>query len=116
MHGFAAGLFGLSVEQLAHLSDDRIGRALDRLFEADRAALLTELVVALGQNFAVRFDQVHNDSTSVAFCGQYRAASGRRPRAQRAPVITYGFSNTVAAKDMWSQLRGASRRGAGGGG
>ena len=91
-HGFAAGLFGLSLEQLAHLSDDRIGRALDRLFEADRAALLTELVVAVGQKFAVRFDQLHNDSTSVAFCGQYRAASGRRLRAQRAPVITYGFS------------------------
>ncbi len=42
-HGFASELFGLSAQQMAHLSDDRIGRALDRLFDADRSALLTEV-------------------------------------------------------------------------
>jgi hypothetical protein len=36
-NGFAAGLFGVDAAQAGRLSDDRIGRALDRLFDADRA-------------------------------------------------------------------------------
>jgi transposase len=90
--GFAPGAFGLCAEQMAHLGDDRIGRALDRLFDADRAALLTEVVLAVGQKFKVAFDQLHNDSTSVSLCGQYRAANGRTIRGRTAPAITYGFS------------------------
>lgn len=89
---FAGGLFGLSTADLSHLTDDRIGRALERLFDVDRAALLTEVVVTLARRFGVRFDRLHNDSTSVSFCGQYRAASGRSVRARRAPAITYGYS------------------------
>jgi transposase len=92
VHGFAQGLFGLSVEEMEHVSDDRIGRALDRLFDADRAALLTEVVLTVGQRFDVRFDRLHNDSTSISFCGQYRAAGGRAIRGRTAPVITYGFN------------------------
>jgi hypothetical protein len=41
VHGFASGMFGLSAKEMAHLGDDRLGRALDRLFDCDRAALLT---------------------------------------------------------------------------
>ena len=92
VNGFAPGLFGLSADEMEHLGDDRIGRALDHLFDADRGALLTEVVVAIGQKFAVCFDQLHNDSTSIAFCGQYREiAHGSRSR-RTAPVITYGRS------------------------
>ena len=92
VHGFAQGLFGLSAEQMERLSDDRIGRALDRLFDADRAGLLTEVVLALGQHFSVKFEEFHNDSTTVTLCGQYRAASGRAIRGRRALAITYGFN------------------------
>ena len=74
------------------LGDDRIGRALDRLFDVDRAALLTETVVAAGKRFSLRFDELHNDSTSIRFCGQYRGARGRKLRGKRAPAITYGYS------------------------
>jgi transposase len=90
--GFAPELFGLARVQMGYLGDDRIGRALDRLFDADRAALLTTVVLAVGQKFAVRFEQLHNDSTSVAFCGQYRGATGRPMRGRMAPAITYGYS------------------------
>jgi hypothetical protein len=90
--GFAPGMFGISAEQMDRLSDDRIGRALDRLFDADRAGLLTEVVVAVGQRFGVRFERLHNDSTSVAFCGQYSQASGRALRGRTAPAIVRGFS------------------------
>lgn len=92
VHGFAAGMFGIDAEQMRRLSDDRIGRALDRLFDADRAALLTEVVVAVGRRFGVAFERLHNDSTSIALCGQYRAAGGRTLRARTAPAITFGFS------------------------
>ena len=34
---------------MEHLGDDRIGRALDQLFDVDLAALLTAVVVAVGQ-------------------------------------------------------------------
>jgi transposase len=89
---FAPELFGLSSLQMAQLGDDRIGRALDRLFDADRAALLTEVVLAVGQKFAVDFAELHNDSTSVSFCGQYRGATGRSIRGRTAPAIIYGHS------------------------
>jgi transposase len=92
VHEFAAGMFGISAEEMPHLCDDRLGRALDRLFDSDRAALLTEVALAVGQHFGVKFDEFHNDSTSVSVCGQYRAASGRTIRGRTAPAVTYGHS------------------------
>ncbi len=92
VQGFAPELFGLAPAQSERLDDDRLGRALDRLFLADRAALLTEVVIAAGQQFAVKFDRLHNDSTSVSFCGQYRASRGQRCRGVREPVNTYGYN------------------------
>jgi hypothetical protein len=92
VHGFADGMFGISAQEMVHLCDDRLGRALDRLFDADRTALLTELVLAVGQRFGVRFDEFHNDSTSISFCGSYRGAHGRQIRGRTAPAITYGRS------------------------
>lgn len=51
--------------------DDVLGRALDRLFEIDRASLLTTLVVQTIQTFQIDTAQLHNDSTSVKFSGAY---------------------------------------------
>jgi hypothetical protein len=45
--GFAPECFGLAPQEAAAISDDAIGRALDRLFDADRAAILTDVVVAV---------------------------------------------------------------------
>jgi len=90
--GFAPECFGLAPQEAAAISDDAIGRALDRLFDADRAAILTDVVVAVVREFDVALDELHNDSTTVSFCGQYRAAQGRKLRGQRAPAITYGYS------------------------
>jgi len=90
--GFDATLFGLRAGDVHQLSDDSLGRGLDRLFDADRAALVTKLVVALGKRFDVRFDQLHNDSTTIRLTGQYRAARGRTLRGRRAPWVTYGLS------------------------
>jgi transposase len=92
VHGFASGMFGVTVQDMQRLSDDRLGRALDRLYDADRTALLTELVLAVGERFEVRFEEFHNDSTTISLCGSYRAATGRKIRGRTAPVVTYGHS------------------------
>jgi len=92
VHGFAAGLFGVAAEDLDSLSDDRLGRALDRLFEADRAALLTEVVLVMAKRFAVQLERLHNDSTSISFCGQYREQRATSRSGQRAPVLAFGYS------------------------
>src|SRR5215470_8608492 len=92
VNGFATGMFGITAEEMEHLGDDRLGRALDRLFDADRAALLTDVVIAVGQVFGLRFEEIHNDSTTVSFCGAYRAAWGRKIRGRTAPAISYGIS------------------------
>jgi transposase len=89
---FAPEAFGLTADQVEHVGDDAIGRALDRLFDADRASLLTAVVVTAGERFGLRLDELHNDSTSIRFCGQYRQAQGRSIRGKRAPFITYGYS------------------------
>lgn len=50
--GWVPALLGLSSEDdVALLNDDRAGRALDRLFDADRSALLTDLVVGAVREF-----------------------------------------------------------------
>lgn len=89
---FTPSAFGLTAEQASQLRDDQLGRALDRLFDADRGSLLTAVVLAAARQFSLRFRELHNDSTSVSFTGQYRAARGRQLRGRRAPWITYGHS------------------------
>jgi len=49
-----AGRSASRAEEMEHLGDDRLGRALDRLFDADRAALLTEVVLAVAERFGVK--------------------------------------------------------------
>ena len=53
------------------IGDDAIGRALDRLFEADRASLLTRLALSALEHFDLDTSRVHNDSTSIKLSGAY---------------------------------------------
>jgi hypothetical protein len=71
----AIGYRALEVEKFG---DDRFGRALDRLYRADRASLMTEVVTAVVHAFALELPRVHNDSTTVKAYGKYpgRTASG----------------------------------------
>jgi transposase len=89
---FAPQAFGLDEASAQHVGDDAVGRALDRLFDADRAGLLTDVVVGAVSVFNVALEELHNDSTTVRFCGQYTQARGRKVRGKRAPFITYGYS------------------------
>ena len=92
VHAFGAEAFRLTPAQADRLGDDRVGRALDRLFDADRASLLTTLAVETVRRFGLAVDELHNDSTTVKFTGTYQAARGRRIRGRRAPWVTHGHS------------------------
>jgi transposase len=85
VHGFAAGLFGVAADDLEALGDDR-------LFEADRATLLTEVVLGVAKRFAVQLERLHNDSTSISFCGHYHEQRGPSRTGQRPLVLTFGYS------------------------
>lgn len=90
--GLDATALGLRPGEAGLINDDRAGRALDRLFAADRASLLCELVLGVVEEFAVEVSQLHNDSTSIALHGDYAGADGRPRAGRRAPAITHGYS------------------------
>lgn len=56
-------------------NDDRYGRALDKLHKADRASLMTNLVLRLIEVSELDLSRIHNDSTSVKTTGQMPGAS-----------------------------------------
>jgi len=90
--GFPPALVGLQGDEAALLNDDRVGRALDQLFDADRGSLLTALTLHAISEFAVDCQQLHNDSTSFALHGDYRQADGRARGSKRTPAAKLGHS------------------------
>ncbi|MDQ3274208.1 MAG: DUF4277 domain-containing protein, partial [Actinomycetota bacterium] len=89
---FAPGLLGLSPGEVEVVNDDRVGRALEQLFDADRASLLTELMLSVIAGFGIDTAELHNDSTSVSVSGVYREATGTPRGGKPTPVITFGHS------------------------
>lgn len=85
-------LLGLAPDQAQHLNDDRVGRALDALFLADRAGLMTEVVLRTVREFKVDLDQLHNDSTTLTLTGEYRAADGSVVKGIPSLWVTYGHN------------------------
>ena len=92
VEAFAPEGFGLKSGEVERLTDDAVGRALDKLFDADRGALMTEIVIRTRERFGLCMDEVNNDSTTVKLTGQYKQAKGRSIRGKKAPFVTYGFS------------------------
>lgn len=88
----APGLLGLGAKDISRLTDDHLGRALDRLFDADRATLLTEVVLRAVRAFDIELDQIHTDTTTVTFSGVYGLAMGRALRGKKALRITHGHN------------------------
>ena len=84
---------GLTPAQLPSLNDDRVGRCLDRLFDADVPALTLAVVAHAVREFAVDLDELHNDSTTVTFHGDYEAADHQRTlRGKLRLAITHGHN------------------------
>jgi len=97
---FDPSLLGLAPADSGVLNDDRVGRTLLRLFDADRASLLTELVLRAVDRFGIDCSQLHNDSTSVTFSGAYRSATGVSRGGKATSAITFGHN-----KDHRSDLK-----------
>ena len=53
-------------------------------------ALLTDIVLRMVREFKVRLDELHNDSTSITFQGDYRNADGRDVDGLSTHRITWG--------------------------
>ncbi|MHB1493407.1 MAG: IS1634 family transposase [Thermoplasmataceae archaeon] len=89
---FEPSLLGLSAEQLQHMNDDRIGRILDLLFDADRSSMLIEIAKRTVQRFGINMDEFHNDSTTITFSGDYSGADGSDKRGKASAAITLGHN------------------------
>jgi transposase len=58
------------------LNDDRIGRALDALFE-HRHSILGSIAVHVAQEFGIPLSELHFDPTHITFYGEYKNSEAR---------------------------------------
>jgi hypothetical protein len=113
-------LLGLPGSGAELLNDDRLGRCLDKLFEADRAALMTAAVVQAARSFELNLEELHNDSTTVTLSGEYVDAKGQRRNGKgrspsfkcsecRRPTTSQGFRRCRANHESKIPGKSASR-------
>lgn len=86
-------LLDLWPEELEYLTDDCLGRSLARFFRSVGPPLVLAVVRQVIQQFAVRLDELHNDSTTVTFYGAYAEAAEEGRRGGRPThAITWGHN------------------------
>jgi len=85
-------VLGLVPGEVELLNDDRVGRMLDRLFDCDRASLITQTVLEVIRQFGIETSQLHNDSTTVTVTGNYPDADGRDRGGKPTPAIRQGHN------------------------
>lgn len=89
----APDLLGITPEQIEGFNDDRLGRCLDRLFDADCGTVALRVAAEAVRAFDVSLDELHNDSTTITFHGAYDAAKEEQTlRGRRTPAITWGHN------------------------
>lgn len=75
------------------LHDDRLGKCLARLYTATTPDLILAVVRQAVRVFKVSLDELHNDSTTCRFYGNYFQAAEPLPCGNRMrPAITWGNS------------------------
>jgi transposase len=94
-------LLRLANTRVAALNDDRIGQALDCLFDANIPTLILKIAAHAVRKFDVCLDHLHNDSTTITFHGGYKSAKrGRILRGRLRLAVTWGHN-----KDHRSDLK-----------
>ena len=84
---------GFADDQLPSLNDDRVGRCLDRLFRTDITSMVLALATHVVQEFQVDLDELHNDSTTITFHGEYADAAREQKRGKHTRMaITWGYN------------------------
>ncbi|NER00959.1 MAG: IS1634 family transposase [Cyanothece sp. SIO2G6] len=77
----------------AMLNDDRLGRALDRLWQWGLNDLFMRVALHAVKHYGVEVSRVHLDSTSMAVEGAYRSALADAPAASASTIrICHGYS------------------------
>lgn len=90
---YACELLDLSEDQLKSLNDDRVGRALDRLFDAAIPEMVMQITRDVVQEFELDLSELHNDSTTVKFYGAYEEfEQPTERRGKQTVAIEYGHS------------------------
>ncbi len=91
--GYAPDLLGLTLDELETLSDDAIGRALNCLFRSEQGTFVLAVVRHTIREFKVMLHQLHNDSTTITFHGNYSDAAEEDTRGgRRTLAITWGHN------------------------
>jgi len=91
--GYAPDLLGLTPDELEALSDDGVGRALGWLFRSNQGAFVLAVIRHTIREFDVTLQQLHNDSTSITFHGNYSDAAEEGTRSGRTTLaITWGHN------------------------
>jgi transposase len=91
--GYAPDLLGLTLDELEALSDDGVGRALGCLFRCEQGAFVLTVVRQTIREFKVTLRQLHNDSTTITFHGNYSDAAEEDTRSgRRTLAITWGHN------------------------
>lgn len=90
---FAPDLLELEPAELALLHDDRLGHALDRLFDGVGPELVLAVMRHVVREFQLNLDELHNDSTTISFYGAYEDAQQEsRQRGRATCAVTWGHS------------------------
>ncbi len=90
---FVPELLDLREDQLRSLNDDRVGRALDRLFDTNFPELVMQIIRHVITEFDLDLSELHNDSTTVRFYGDYEDFEQPQQRRGKTTVaIRQGHS------------------------
>lgn len=75
-----------------HLNDDRLGRVLDKLYEAGLTEVFVTVALCAARKFGVKMDSLHLDSSSFHVDGDYISNTTCEEAEARGIEITYGYS------------------------
>lgn len=90
---YAPDQFNLYADDIETLRDDRLGGCLAKLFRATTPEFILGVMRSAIEIFEISLDELHNDSTSVSFHGEYLGAREPVRRGSRMqPAITWGHS------------------------
>jgi transposase len=90
---YAPDLLGLTSKQVSVVNDDRAARWLTKFFTWDPPSIALGVVTHCIRTFDVSLNELHNDSTTVTFHGDYASADREQTRCgRRTPAITFGHN------------------------